>query len=120
MLPHILRANAMSCSLFGAVFAFAAPWTAEFVGTPPVLLLQILGVGLLLNAGALFWTSLRRRPNKLIVQLFAMGDFMWVLATVVILIGGFWITTSGGTIWAVCIAAFVGVCGALQWKFAPQ
>lgn len=120
MLQHVLRANAASCALFGALFVFVGPATAEFVGTPPVLLLQFLGAGLLVNAAALVWTSMREQPDRLSVLAFALGDFIWVMATAVILIGGFWITTPSGIAWAICVAIFVGACGALQWKLAPR
>jgi hypothetical protein len=120
MLQHVLRANAVSCALFGALFAFIGPVTAEFVGSPPVLMIQVLGAGLLVNAAALVWTSLRVQPDRFSILAFALGDFIWVLATVVILIGGFWITTPSGIAWAVGVAAFVGVCGTLQWKLAPR
>ena len=120
MLQHVLRANAVSCALFGALFAFVGPAIAEFVGTPPVLMLQVLGAGLLVNAAALAWTSMRVRPDRFSILTFALGDLMWVVATVVILIGGFWITTPSGIAWAVCIAVFVGVFGALQWRLAPK
>ena len=120
MLQHVLRANAVSCALFGVFFVFVGPTTAEFVGSPPVLMLQVLGAGLLVNAAALVWTSMRAQPDRFSVLAFALGDLIWVLATVVILIGGFWITTPSGIAWAVCVAAFVGACGVLQWRLAPS
>lgn len=120
MLQHVLRANAVSCALFGALFVFDGPAAAEYVGSPPVLMLQVLGAGLLVNAAALIWTSLRVHPGRFSILAFALGDLIWVLATVVILIGGFWITTASGIAWAVGVAAFVGVCGTLQWKLVPR
>jgi len=120
MLRFVLRANAASCAIFGALFAFLGTATAEFVGTPPVLLLQVLGVGLLVNAAALFWTSIRAVPDRSSVLAFALGDLVWVAATIVILIGGFWITTPSGVLSAIGVAVFVGACGALQWKLAPK
>ena len=74
MLRHVLRANAASCAIFGALFAFAGASSAAFIGSPPVLLLQILGVGLMLNAAALLWTSMRAQPDRLSVLTFALGD----------------------------------------------
>ncbi|MGB7320208.1 MAG: hypothetical protein WA822_06975 [Albidovulum sp.] len=119
MLKQVLRANAASCAFFGALFTFAGPATAEFAGTPPIPLLRLLGAGLLINAAMLVWTSLRAQPARLSVLAFALGDAIWVAATVALLIAGLWVTTASGIIWAVGIAAFVGACGVLQWKLAP-
>lgn len=105
---------------FGALFAFAGPATANLVGTPPVLLLQLLGVGLMVNAVMLVWTSLRAQPDRLSILAFVLGDAIWVVATAALLITGLWITTASGVIWAAGTAAFVGACGALQWKLAPR
>lgn len=120
MLKQVLRANAASCMFFGALFAFAGPATANLVGTPPVLLLQLLGVGLMVNAVMLVWTSLRAQPDRLSILAFVLGDAIWVVATAALLITGLWITTASGVIWAAGTAAFVGACGALQWKLAPR
>ncbi|AXI48512.1 hypothetical protein C1J03_22450 [Sulfitobacter sp. SK012] len=120
MLKLVLRANAVSCAFFGALFAFAGPATANFTGNPPVLLVQVLGAGLLINALMLVWKSLSADPDRLSILAFALGDAIWVVATALLLITGVWITTAGGIIWAVGIATFVGACGAMQWKLAPN
>lgn len=119
MLKLVLKANAVSCALFGALFFFAGPAIAAFIGTPPVLLLQVLGLGLMVNAAALTWASLCTQPNRKLVLLFAIGDGIWVLATIVLVTTGLWISTTNGVLWAAGIAAFVGACGVLQWKLAP-
>lgn len=120
MLKRVLIVNAASCVFFGALFTFAGPATAELIGTPPVLLLQLLGVGLMANAVMLVWASLRTQPDRISILAFALGDAIWVAATAILLISGLWITTTSGIIWAIGIAIFVGVCGALQWKLAPK
>ncbi len=120
MLKQTLQANAASCLVFGAIFAFAAKTTADYVGNPPVLLLQVLGAGLLVNAVLLGWTSLRTNPDRLSILTFAIGDALWVATTIVLLIAGLWITTTTGIIWSIAIAAFVGTCGVLQWRLAPK
>ncbi len=119
MLKHVLRLNAASCAVFGAIFAFAAQSTAQFVGDPPVLLVQILGVGLMTNAALLIWASTRALPDRNLVLMFALGDGLWVIATAVLLAADLWITTGMGIGFAIVIALFVGACGVLQWLFAP-
>lgn len=120
MLRLVLRMNAASCALFGAIFVLLSGWVADFLGTPPVPVLQVLGVGLLANAVALVWTSMRPAPDRMLVQAFAFGDLLWVVATLFILGGGIWVTTPAGISWAIGVALFVGACGALQWKHLPD
>lgn len=120
MLKRTLQANAASCFVFGAIFAFAAQTTANHIGNPPVLLLQFLGVGLIANAILLMWTSLRAHPDRKSVLIFAAGDALWVVATAILLIAGLWVTTTSGIVWSLAIAAFVGTCGLLQWRLAPK
>lgn len=120
MLKYVLMANAMSCALFGALFVFAAPTTASWVGSPPVLVLQLLGAALLINAALLIWVSLQQQPNHLAVLFFSLGDAVWVVSTLVLLVTGVWITTTWGVVWSLAVAAFVGTCGLLQWKLVPR
>lgn len=119
MLKYVLRANAASCALFGFVFYFATETTANVIGNPPTLLLQLLSAGLLVNAVLLIWTSMARHPNRNSVLFFALGDAIWVVATLALIGAGLWITTPAGFAWSMGVAAFVGICGVLQWKFAP-
>ena len=120
MLKHILRANAASCALFGAIFVLAAPATAYLIGDPPFLVLQLLGIVLLGNAALLIWASTLEKPKREIVLFFALGDFLWVAGTAVLLVSGLWITTTSGLAWSLSVAALVGALGFLQWKLAPR
>jgi len=52
-------------------------------------------------------------------MMFVAGDAAWVIGTVALLVVGIWITTYAGAAWSVCVAAFVGLCGWLQWRYAP-
>jgi len=52
-------------------------------------------------------------------MIFVVGDAAWVIGTVALLTLGIWITTSAGVAWTVYVAAFVGLCGWLQWRYAP-
>ena len=120
MLKQILQANAAFCAILGAIFVFAGATAANFIGDPPVLLLQLLGVGSIAGAAMLFWTSTRSQPDRMIVLLISLGNALWVIATAVLLTAGLWITTTSGVVWSIGIAAFIGSCGALQWRLAPR
>jgi len=115
MLKSVLFVNAASCALFGAVFVTMAPSVAIFLGTPPTLLLYILGAGLLVNAALLMMEARREIPRKESVRGFAIGDGIWVLASIGLVVTGTWITTFPGVIWTVFVAVFVGGCGVLQY-----
>lgn len=120
MLINVLRLNAASCALFGVLFFLAAPVVAMTIGDPPDLLLQILGVGLVVNATFLLWTSAKIPPDRKSVLFFAFGDAIWVVATLALIATGLWITTPVGIVLSAGVAMFVGGCGYFQWKLAPQ
>jgi len=120
MLKAVLLGNALSCFLFGALFLFAAPDSVAFLGNPPLLLIQFLGAGLLINALFLTITALRKTTRRQDVLLFALGDAVWVLTTGGLLITGLWITTPTGIVWTLGVGLFVAICGLAQWRLAPK
>lgn len=120
MLRTTLQANAASCALFGAIFMSAAPAAARFIGDPPIVLLHTLGAALLTNSALLMWTSVQQNPNRIWVLFFSLGDAVWVLATALLIVTGIWITTVSGIVASVAVAAFVGVCGVMQWRLVQR
>lgn len=119
MLRYVLKVNAASCALFGILFLFTTASAGAIIGDPPTLLLQVLGGGLIINAVLLFGTSLKQQPMRAAVLFFALGDALWVVATLTLIAMSLWITTPLGIILSLGVAAFVGLCGAMQWKLAP-
>lgn len=116
-LATVLRLNALSCFVFGAIFTLQPVGLASFLGAPPVTLVAFLGVALLLNA-ALLWASQHngRVPRRHEVLFFCMGDFLWVVATLVLVALGLWVTTEAGRVAALVVASGVGTLGVLQWR----
>lgn len=119
MLKTILIANALSCALFGVLFLASGAAVAAFLGNPPILVLQVLGAGLLINTAHLVFTAYQKTPTRRAVLYFALGDVLWVVATIVMLGLGLFITTSAGIRTAIAVAAFVGACGLGQLRLAP-
>lgn len=119
MLRTVLYANALSCFVFGVLFLVKGPAVADFLGNPPVVLLQLLGVGLLANTVLLVVVARQKFPKRNAVMTFAIGDAIWLIATIVMLVFGLFLTTAAGIWAAVAVAAFVGGCGALQYRHAP-
>lgn len=112
-LKLIMTLNAISCLVFGSVFYFYPSEISSLLGHVPHLILKLLGIVLLVNAAHLFWATLRK-PHKVELLYFILGDFLWVLMTVIILIFQAWITTFYGVIASSITATMVGIFGYIQ------
>jgi len=116
-LKNVMRANAASCIIFALIFLFMPEAVASFLGgeTPaPGWVFSLLGAILLFNGLHLIWVSTNPMPHKLWVLYFSFGDFLWVIATLILLVLGLWITTGVGIAASIVVAAVVGVFGVLQ------
>jgi len=118
-LKDILKANAASCLIFGCIFVFIPSQVLSFLSEnqpAPKWILITLGVGLILNGFHLLWASLRQIHNKNLITYFIVGDFLWVIASAVLVIFGVWITAVNGIITTSIVALMVGIFGFLQYK----
>lgn len=116
-----MRLNAASCVLFGGLFIAAPQAVATFLGQAPQAVITGLGIGLLANASHLVVASGRREIRKSEVIWFSLGDFGWWLATLALIVAGFWITTSWGVFSALCVATCVAGLGVSQlWILGLQ
>jgi len=117
-LKTILRMNAASCIGFGILFMVQPGAVATFLGSPPApaWLIAVLGAALTGNGLHLLHTSGRQLPPRSLVLYFSAGDFAWALATLVLIVGGLWITRLEGQTVALVVAAFVGTMGLMQMR----
>jgi hypothetical protein len=116
-LKAILRANAASCIVFGLIFLLIPTKVAVFLAQSspiPTPVLTFLGAALVLNGLHLVWASLQASPNNYLIIYFAIGDFIWVLASISLIFMELWITTQSGIIASVIVGAMVGMFGILQ------
>lgn len=120
MLKSVLIANGVSCLLFGALFTILPDETAQFLGTPPNWLVIVVGIGLIGNAFALFWTARSAKPRRLGVLFFVVGDLAWVVATVLLVAIGIWITNSTAIAYSLIVAVWVAACGYTQFRLLPE
>lgn len=119
-LAILLRLNALSCLLFGALFLSRSVPVAAALGDPPPGLVRLVGLVLVLHAAHLAWAS-TRRPRAWEVRYFSIGDALWVAATLALVLAGLWITTALGQVLALAVAAGVGCLGWMQWRaVAPR
>jgi len=114
-LSYVMKANAISCIVFGLIFLIIPSKVIMFLSAdiqPPVLL--ILGVGLIINGLHLTWASLKPMPSKALVLYFSIGDYIWVLGSISLVLLGIWITTTAGILTTLVVSAMVGLFGVLQ------
>lgn len=116
-LKTVLRGNAASCIIFALIFLLMPMQVATFLAqaTPaPEFILLVLGTILLANGLHILWASFQPKPNEYLVLYFAIGDFVWVLVSIILISLGVWITTTLGTLLAILVAMMVGTFGILQ------
>ncbi|MAT65633.1 MAG: hypothetical protein CMN57_08310 [Gammaproteobacteria bacterium] len=117
-LRAILRINATSCLLFGALFVAMPNTVAGFLGAPPApgSVILVLGVLLVFNGIHLLYVSRAPRPSRAWVGYFSGGDFVWVLGTLLLVGSGLWINAPAGILAALVVAVAVGAMGWMQLK----
>ena len=116
-LNFVIRANAISCLLFGVIFLTVPHQVTVFLAAQapaPKALILILGAGLIINGLHLFWASLQLQLSRRLVMYFSIGDFIWLLACVSLIVMGTWIDTMAGILTTLVVALMVGVFGGVQ------
>ena len=77
-LKNVMRANAISCLVFGVLFVLLPKLVAIFLGgssPAPHLYILVLGIVLIVNGFHLLWASRAPLPQKNLVIYFSTGDF---------------------------------------------
>jgi len=116
-LSYVMKANAISCIVFGLIFLSIPSKVIMFLSAdiqPPETVLLILGTGLIINGLHLTWASLKPMPSRALVIYFSIGDYIWVLGSISLILLGIWITTTAGVITTLVVSAMVGLFGILQ------
>lgn len=116
-LNHVMKANAISCIVFGLIFLIMPSRVILFLSADmqaPKAVLLILGIGLIVNGLHLIWASQKPIPSKALVLYFSIGDFAWVLGSISLVLLGIWINTTAGVITTLVVSAIVGLFGISQ------
>jgi hypothetical protein len=117
----VLRANAVSCLVFGFTFFVWPDCVAMFLGAVPSNLLQILGIILLANGVHLAIASARSQLALGEVLYFSGGDILWFVASVGAVAAGSLITTVSGQLATLVVATGVLGLGLAQvWYLAEM
>jgi len=110
----VLRLNAASCLVFGALFALRPDTVARTLGAAPPIVIVGLGSALLVNGVHLALVSMRARPKHLEILWFALGDMAWWLASASLIASGIWITAVQGIALTIMTGLLVAGLGTAQ------
>ncbi len=107
---------------FGMIFTVFPTTVSVFLSNDnpaPTLVILVLGIGLTLHGIHLLWASQQAIVNKGLIQYFSAGDFLWVLATLMLITFKVWVTTLYGVMAALLVAIAVGMLGIAQLTKTP-
>ena len=102
----VLRANALSCLVFGALFSIAPAAVARFLGDAPETAVFVIGILLIGNAAHLFFAAMRPALIRAEVIWFSLGDLLWWSGSLALLATQVWVTSDRGILvtWLVAVA----------------
>jgi pimeloyl-ACP methyl ester carboxylesterase len=120
MLILTLYANALSCAVFGFLFLLLPTAVSEHLGEAPRVALMVIGAGLVVNAVLLVIEARRSNPRRGKVLRFVIGDAVWVLFSIALIVTHTWVTSRVGIVSTLAVALFVGTCGVLQFLYLPN
>lgn len=106
-LRRVLQGNVLFSTASGLLFLFGGETVANFLGftdTTAANILMVLSAGLFLWAGLTLWVSTRTSMHRFQVMAIIEGDLLWVIGSIVLLLGG-WLPFSTAGMWAVGIVA---------------
>ena len=110
----VLRINAASSIVVGALMAAAPETVDDVLGTGRPGWIRLVGLGLVVFAVFVGWlsTTSPKMMEKLVPQV-ALGDIGWVVGSVVTVLVGWY--SGGGNVVVLAMAVAVAVFAALQW-----
>ncbi len=115
LLRRVLRANALTSFLTGAIALAAGPWVSRGLGIDHVAVTRLIGAGLIVFAVDVALLS-RAHPDRLLrdTLLVSAADLTWVAATVVVLFTGI-LSTAGVLVAVVAGIAVADFAAAQLW-----
>jgi hypothetical protein len=111
---RLLLTDALVSGATGALMAVAAPLFEAWLGLPATLL-RIAGIALLPFAAVVGWLALQTAPARTAVQAIIAANFVWVAASILLLVAGGVNPTALGVAFVIFQAVVVGVLGELQY-----
>ena len=114
LLKTTMLLNSLSCLIFGILFVTLSDSVNSFIGNSVNWLIPVVGIVLIFNGCHLLLACKREKPICPEILYFVVGDFAWVLISVVLIVLDIVITSSQGIVVSLLIAAMVGLFGVLQ------
>jgi hypothetical protein len=117
VLGNILRMDAVTCLVMGALLALGASPLSELLALPSPLLL-VAGIALLPIGAFMFGVALKGVRSLLPIWLIILGNVAWV-ATSLALLTGVVQPNRLGIVFIVAQATVVSVFAYLEWRYRP-
>jgi hypothetical protein len=114
LLRRSLNLDAVASGGLGLLLAAAGSLLDEPLGIPASVLVPV-GVFLVAYAAALWFVGSRPRVSRPAVLVVVVGNLLWVVASVVAAIAGWWSPTAVGTAFVLAQAAAVALFAELQF-----
>ncbi len=114
LLRNSLKGNAVFSAASGFFLSIVPAAIAAEIGLDSAGLLRILGLGLLMFAGYVYYTGTRELVNPRSVMSIVIGDFLWIFGSVWLLFGFPQILNDFGRIVVIAVALAVLVFADLQ------
>ena len=114
-LRRILRANAVSSIISGAVMTAVPVTVDDLLDTGHPGWIRLVGIGLILFAlNVAFASTLDRRKLAAAAPVIIAGDISWVIGSIVTVLFGWY--SGGGIVAVLAVAAMVDTFAVLQWS----
>lgn len=106
-LKRALLANALFSTVCGLGMIAMNSQVAALIGIGAPGVYLVIGAGLLLFAGFVFWTAMRNPINAFLAALISLADLLWVLGTAGVIVLAFGSLQTTGILALLAVAAVV-------------
>lgn len=114
LLQGTLRANALFSAASGAIFILAPRWLSRMTGITPAMAFTVIGIGLLGYAAWLWLNARDGRVSRGVALTAITGDSLWVIASIILLLGDYRPLSTAGKWGVALVADIVGIFAILQ------
>ncbi|MCU0498810.1 MAG: SRPBCC family protein [Anaerolineae bacterium] len=113
-LKTALLANALFSILSGLMLILFSDAVRSLIGIGELILYQFVGVGLLGFASIVIWTATRNPINTFLAMMISLADFLWVIGTLLVILGVFSLLQPLGMLILLGVGAIVLFFGVRQ------
>lgn len=109
-----IAANLLEIAASGAIFILAPRGLSRMTGISPAMAFTVIGIGLLGYAAWLWLNARDPRVSRRVALAPITGDSLWVIASIIILLGDYLPLSTAGKWGVALIADIVGIFAILQ------